>query len=152
MLDLWPKDIDIVNVTPPVAILREQAAVLGNKTKNLVLGEVTPAVGETSEKLLYAFFIVGPVLGGYRYRLLTIRYPVEMYPVEIFLEPEILTHVRAELAVQVSDNALLQLLGDLTSPALSAKSEEEFKAVLKAVFDSPKTRRVIEAIIAQSTR
>jgi len=152
MLDLWPKDIDIVNVTPPVAILREQAAVLGNKTKNLVLGEVTPAVGETSEKFLYAFFIVGPVLGGYRYRLLTIRYPVEMYPVEIFLEPEILTHVRAELAVQVSDNALLQLLGDLTSPALSAKSEEEFKAVLKAVFDSPKTRRVIEAIIAQSTR
>jgi hypothetical protein len=151
MLDLWPADIGTSTVTPPVAILREQATVLANKTKSLVEGEVTQVAGPTTEKFFYAFYIVGPALGGYRYRLLTITFPVEMYPVDVVLEPEILTHVQAEVAMNIAESALHRLLNQITSAKVTAESEEEFKTVLKAVFNAPKTRRVIEAIMAQST-
>jgi hypothetical protein len=75
-----------------------------------------------------------------------------MYPVDVLLEPEILTHVRAKLVLNIPDNALARALENLGRDELRAKSEDEFKAVLKGVFNAPKTRRVIEAILAQSMR
>ena len=36
--DLWPDNIAESNMVTPVAILREQAALLGDKTKQLVTG------------------------------------------------------------------------------------------------------------------
>ena len=38
--DLWPENIAESNMVTPVSILREQAALLGDKTKQLVTGEV----------------------------------------------------------------------------------------------------------------
>ena len=40
MVDLWPKDISEISIKSPVAILREQASLLGQKTKGLVTAEV----------------------------------------------------------------------------------------------------------------
>ena len=40
MNDLWAEDIGVTTVKTPVAILKEQASLLGNKTQNLVIGEV----------------------------------------------------------------------------------------------------------------
>jgi hypothetical protein len=39
--DLWPEDVTVTDVLPPVAIMRQQAALLGDKTQNLVQAEVT---------------------------------------------------------------------------------------------------------------
>jgi hypothetical protein len=38
--DLWPEEIAVVTVRPPVALLKETAADLGRRTKNLVVGEI----------------------------------------------------------------------------------------------------------------
>jgi len=153
MLDLWPADIGTAAVTTPVTILKEQATALGNKTKNIVEGEVTPATSETSEKFAYAFNIVGPALGGYRYRLLTIRYPVdEFYPVEILVEPEILRHVPQEFRARLADEPVAgREFARLAGANASAKDKEQFERVLKSVFNAPKTLHVIQAIIAHST-
>ncbi len=40
MTDLWPETIGTVRVKSPVAILREQASLLGQKTQNLVQAQV----------------------------------------------------------------------------------------------------------------
>ena len=39
--DLWPDDIAVTSLQVPVTILRQQATLLGEKTKNLVEGEVS---------------------------------------------------------------------------------------------------------------
>lgn len=40
MVDLWPADIGEPNIRTPVSILREQASLLGEKTNNIVEGQV----------------------------------------------------------------------------------------------------------------
>ena len=40
MIDLWPKDLRTTTMTTPVTILREQASLLGVKTRNIVRAEV----------------------------------------------------------------------------------------------------------------
>lgn len=158
MPDLWPKDIATAKLPEPLAILKEQAAALGQKTENVVEGDVvliedawTPARPD----LVYAFFIVGPRLGGYRYRLLTIRCPDPVdYPVQILVEPEIFRHVPERLRVKVVLDAPPMIQEDLSERMganVRVNSEDDFKEALKAIFNAPKTRRVVEAIIAQST-
>ena len=40
MENLWPDDITVMGKKAPVTILREQASMLGEKTKNIVIGQV----------------------------------------------------------------------------------------------------------------
>ena len=44
--DLWPANIADSNLTTPVTILKEQAALLGEKTRQLVKGEVVTQAGQ----------------------------------------------------------------------------------------------------------
>lgn len=41
MIDLWPEDFASVGERSPISILKEQAAYLGKRTKNLVEGKVS---------------------------------------------------------------------------------------------------------------
>ena len=61
MEDLWPKEIGTAEITSPVAILREQASLLGQKTKNLVEADVSPLNNDT-DTIFYHFYIVAPAL------------------------------------------------------------------------------------------
>jgi len=74
--DFWG-DIGRTGIKPPVAILREQAALLGSKTRNLVEARVETTAALTD--FSHAFSLVVPTL-SYQYQLFTIRHGVEMYP------------------------------------------------------------------------
>jgi hypothetical protein len=41
MVDLWPEEIAKVKIKSPVPILNEQASLLGQKTQNIILAEVS---------------------------------------------------------------------------------------------------------------
>lgn len=120
--DLWPEDIRASNVTPPVAILREQAALLGKKTKNLLRGEVGTAIYRST--IYHTFDVVVPGLGDYRYELFKILHEVLPYPVRIFSGPH--------------PEGVHQL-----------DTEQDFVAWLKWVLASEDTKRVIGALLAQ---
>lgn len=78
--DLWPANIAESNLVTPVAILREQGALLGEKTRQLVRCEVdTQAVGTL---LVHHFNVVAPTL-NYRYELFTAQHGVNFYPLVI---------------------------------------------------------------------
>src|SRR5579872_400146 len=80
--DLWG-EIQIPNdVRTPLAILREQAALLGPKTQNLVEAEVdTEPYGSD---LRHRFYLIAPALDNYRYQLFEARHEVtKLYPVVI---------------------------------------------------------------------
>ncbi|MBI3650841.1 MAG: hypothetical protein HY231_07300 [Acidobacteria bacterium] len=119
--DLWPNDIGVVNdISTPVGILKEQAALLGQKTKNLVEGEISDA--GIDNNFNYKFYLIAPALKHYKYHLFSVHYPIDIYPLKISWE------------------------GD----PIIAKSEEEFTKALQQIFSNDKTKKVIRVLLAQS--
>jgi hypothetical protein len=137
MTDLWPNDLGTVTTKSPVSILKEQASLLGARTKNLVKGAVAGAhnslVGGFPNTFCYAFGIVGPALDNYTYRLFTIGYDENLYPVHFLLDDS----VARELGVKREDG-------------LVASDEQEFQQSLIRIFASQKSRQVIHAILSHS--
>ncbi len=135
--DLWPPDL----ATPsgrkaPATILREAGAQLGQRTKNLVLGRVVPEpkpseggpvpMGERAgPRFRYAFLLVAPALDFYEFKLFTIEHGMNLYPV----------HLRPE--------------GGRAARRIAHK-EADFMNLLKRVFESDDTRRVINSLLEQS--
>jgi hypothetical protein len=75
--DLWPSNIADSKLVPPVALLREQAALLGRKTRQLIDGEVT--TDTTGALFVHHFYIAAPTL-QYRFELFTVSHGVTFYP------------------------------------------------------------------------
>jgi len=142
MRDLWPKSIvETARLISPLSILKEQAALLGKKTSNILEGLVMPISYEetllgfvkginTDEALYYAFIITAPTL-SYRYRLFTITQSIDLYPLWIALPGDI----ASELGVQRD---------------LKVNSESEFLEALAKIFASKKTGRIIHGLLAQA--
>lgn len=157
MDDLWSDDITSIDIKVPVAILREQAFLLGKKTKNIVEAEVkridisdegsgsgqgidisnemplnSVELNEDLTKFRYGFYILAPALGNYRYKLFTIWHDVNLYPVNFTTDEDIKNEIYPD------------------KNTISAKSEEEFLEILKKIFQSKRTKQIIRAIFSQS--
>ena len=142
--DLWPDIIRMsgTSARSPVAILRQQAAYLGDKTQNIVEAEVstsahirsladpeTLAIRRTPGLIImppydftHTFRLVAPLLDNYKYDLFIVMHNVVIYPLVFKYQDE---------DYQVGD-------------------EEEFLDRLQAVLSSEKTREIIEQLIALS--
>ena len=122
-MDLWPEEIQPTQVTPPVAILKRQASLLGTRTKAALRGKVETTI--LGGRLHHSFYIVAPALENYRYELFEVTHLGEMpYPVTIWAGPK-------------------PEHGD------ELKSEQEFTEWLRDVLTSEETRRVVGALLAQ---
>jgi hypothetical protein len=122
--DLWPSDLDAPAVLTPVAILRRQASLLGQKTKNFVVANVGSMA--SGDQFQHNFELVAPALGNYRHTLFDVRHKLDpLYPVEINIYP-------GPKRTQVSDEA-------------------EFYAELGKILSSPDVKKVIQTLISQST-
>lgn len=151
--DLWPDDlVSELGVRAPRTILKEQASLLGKRTKNLVQGDVRPHQVEeaptgleqimgarqpgpvVNETFLYDFYVVAKTL-GYRYKLLSIQHDINLYPVAVLPDEDIMMEISGGQKVQKQ----------------WAKSEPELIELLQRIFAAQKTRRVIQALLAQMT-
>jgi len=78
-IDLWPKTKFETDVVTPVSILRRQAALLGEKTQQLVTADVSTLVEHSS--VTHRFRLVVPVLDNYKYELFSVTHKVDqLYP------------------------------------------------------------------------
>ncbi|MFZ0914844.1 MAG: hypothetical protein WAN09_16340, partial [Candidatus Korobacteraceae bacterium] len=78
--DFWPANIADSNLTTPATILKEQATLLGEKTRQLVKGEVvTQATGDI---FVHYFYIAAPTL-NYRFELFKVSHTVNFYPLTL---------------------------------------------------------------------
>src|SRR3989442_9298254 len=67
--DLWPADIATAEqVVAPVTILKQQASLLGQRTKNLVEAVVETEPVDYGRIMRHNFIIVVPPLSFYRYK------------------------------------------------------------------------------------
>ncbi len=136
--DLWPPSFEAVSEpNPPIDILREQAALLEQKTGGMVLAEVKKVEGydsniivvsrgKTSLPISHSFYLVAPALENYRYQLFRIEQPIERYPLLIIGSP-------------ISDRDI------------EVESQEGFVEILRRIFSDEKTQKVIQSLIAHSS-
>jgi hypothetical protein len=140
-IDLWPDDIATKRVRAPITILREQAAVLGQKTRNLVQGDVVNNQRmSTNEYFVYDFYIEAPTLDNYSYKLLSVYHHISLYPLEINVEESIFQEVLSDLNVGQNEAG---------EPTIFVDSEEGFVEALRLIFRADKTMRVITALLSQ---
>src|SRR5437588_10056050 len=109
MADLWPNDFGTSDLTPPRAILREQAKALAKKTRGLIEGVVS-TVSHPPHSFAQNFFLSVPILDDYTYRLLVVIHPLEFYPLDV--------------------------QADVLSKTFHCATDTEFKAVLRDTFNS----------------
>ena len=137
MDDLWPDDIAInLSLRTPFAILRKQASALSEKTKNVVEGLVVIDSQASKPKgpIYYDFNIRAPMM-NYTYQLFYISHPIELYPLRLCIEDE---------------EVLSTWKGDPDNTTLQIETEDEFMQILRSVFASKRTRKIVSALIAQS--
>ena len=117
--DFWPSNIADSQMTTPVLILKQQAALLGEKTRNLVQGEVLTQV--LGNMFVHHFYLSAPTL-NYKYELFQISHGISFYPLSLRLSNQ---------------------------EGSSLADEEQFKERLKTIFSSPHTLNVVHSILAQ---
>jgi hypothetical protein len=118
--DFWPSDLAAVELRTPLSILKEVAAMLGSKTSNAILAEVTT---KSEAGLFYhRLYLVVPVLENYQYQLLTARHEILLYPVSVFWGKHFET----------------------------CPDEGRFKEALKKILASSETRDILAALLAQA--
>lgn len=122
MLDLWPDDFGTSDKKPPIAILREQAEVIGMKTQKRVLGRVSTSQHDKGFSPLFQF--VAPYLDNYSYLLFSVIHKLEFYP----------------MTVRDVEN-------DQNYPCTT---ESEFIERLKFIFHSDRVKKVIQSLLSQS--
>lgn len=137
MSDLWPKDIARTAMRAPVAILREQAARLEEKTQHLVKAEVLTSGLDSqyiSSRAVFAhyFYLLAPAL-DYRFLLFTATHAIDLYPVDFDLDEDLAK----------------ELLPKNGKETLSAQTEDELVKILGKVLNSGKAKRVVHALLAQ---
>jgi hypothetical protein len=119
--DLWPSNIADANLITPVTILKQQAALLGEKTKQLVAGEVTTQT--TGNLFVHSFYIAAPTL-GYKYELFQVHHSINFYPItfkylntttQLASEAEFKDKLKEILAAQHTLNVVHSILAQVRS-------------------------------------
>ena len=127
---LWP-DFGEVKELSPVAIMKAQAAELGEKTNHLVEG-VVRTTSQVS-MLHHEFILVAPALDNYSFGLFSVLHRIPMYPLQI-------------VGFKLPDHP--DFKGEHGGPEL--RSEAAFLKALEAIFNDPKTIDIIKSMIAAS--
>lgn len=135
--DLWPK-LELGSAVTPLSILREQAGLLTQRTRGRLRGEVE--TWSAGGQVTFAFNIVVPSLGGYKYILFTMRYyPTEPkgYPVFVDSAPK---------------GVFSQGLPD-EKPSVAGRidNENDFRNWLRLTFASDEVKRLVESLYGQAS-
>lgn len=121
-MDLWPKAKFEADAVTAVSIMRRQAALLGEKTQQLVTADVHTSA--MASYLSHSFRLVVPSLDSYKYELFSVRHKVdELYPLTGY-----------------GHDGVAREIGD----------QSEFVAWLKEALSDESTLRRIDALMAQA--
>jgi hypothetical protein len=138
--DFWGEIVPAQERTP-LAILREQASLLGTKTKNLVEATVDTSVSSYGQ-FVNRFTLVVPSLSNYKYELFTIEHGVAIYPITVASEVP-----AGEL--NRGAQSVLTPASPINRPQL--QTEQEFVDWLRRRLSSAETKRIIASLLAQAT-
>jgi hypothetical protein len=131
--DLWP-DLTPAAIITPASILKTQAAVLSQKSKGLLQGEVESWTHEND--VHHQLVVVVPALDNYRYTLIKLHHSLTIYPVFIDESP-----VPREQEDEWSN----------INRAYKLQDEDSFRNWLRTILAAPQTIRILQNLLAQAT-
>ena len=152
--DFWPDVVDVTAIITPLVLLREQASLLGERTKGLVRGEIEsserPVDGfepyvdqalsaETRVADSHTLFLVAPALDNYQYALLSVEHDFQPYPCRARYHPT--------LPDGEGTSAVMSHAGGQCRNPGTAAGEDEFVKWLQIALSQRETTRVIHALI-----
>jgi hypothetical protein len=132
MTDLWPHEFELTETKAPSAILREQASLLAGKTQGAVVADVEIQQSDDGPDFEYAFLLRAPEI-DYRHKLFVVRHALNLYPAALVLDP-----------------ALKKEIFDGKKEKVVASTESEFLIILKKIFHSDRTKRVVASLLNQT--
>jgi hypothetical protein len=113
--DLWPPDFRVVSQPSPASILRQQGYLLGQRTQNLVVGEVESKTRGPGE-FVHTLAISAPLL-EYRQPIMHVEHKLEFYPADVAFYDEKGSH-RARVSVADAKQFMDVLRQELAAPQL----------------------------------
>jgi len=158
MNDFWPENVTDDTSTTPISIMREQADLLGHKTKNLVVAGI--GIGETqNDKFAYYFYIIAPTLNNYHFLLFKVEHEIEIYPLTIYLDEvlgeelgiaPLITKTTSQAA---AISAFVQSIAPQTAQSsarriLTISSEKELMDALRLILSSQRSQQVIKSLLS----
>ncbi len=120
---MWGEIVEPVGERTPTSILREQALVLSQLTKGVLIASIEqePTANNT---LIYNFAITAPAINNHKFAILTLQYSITIYPLTL---TDHTTHVQRQCL-----------------------NEEAFTSTLNGILSSTQVKRVIAALLIQS--
>jgi hypothetical protein len=143
--NLWGELPNPETIRTPYAILKEQASILSEITKGLLIGEV---INNQEDKFFVKILrIKAPSLNNYTYSVVEVKHLIQLYPVFV-------KNLTSEPITKATD--LIDSLVDVRLPGLLEDqgykkylSEEEFEKALGKILSSQGVKQVISALLAQ---
>lgn len=132
--DLWPPDIAVSDEPSPASILRQQGYLLGQKTRNFVVGEVRSS--GTPDQFNHEFWVSAPLL-NVRVRLFRVWHGIQFYPAKV-------------QAFEVRDLPPSGNVSKPKGPEGNAANADEFKEIIKSVLADDEVRALIQSLAGQS--
>jgi hypothetical protein len=128
--DLWPKEIEQIVLTP-LAIMRAQATILRERTKNLLEAEIASRDVPTN-RVKHTFVLIAPALERYSYSLFSVEHDKNLvYPAAVA-------------------SPALNDLREYSDGAVAASSQGEFTKLMGIILQDDKTRAVVSSLLAKS--
>ncbi len=125
-VDLW-SEIITEPIRTPLTILKEQATFLEKKTNGILTGEIRSDIKGGS--FTHYFYVKAPSL-SYSYLLFAVDHLFALFP--------------ANISKFDDSESYISSIPDI-------KDEERFLNELKGILQSPRTEKVVRALLAQST-
>lgn len=122
--DLWGDMPDVETLKTPLLILKEQAELLQEKTKGMLVGQIVAS--QNGQNFTYTFSIVAPTLNNYTYRVLMVSHALGFYPAVVYDSQK-------------------------NNIAISCENEEEYKKCLSGLFSSEKNKAAISKLLTHIT-
>jgi hypothetical protein len=124
--DLWPTEFNVGPEPTPSTILRQQGYILGERTRDVVFGEVESRQ-ESPGRFIHTLWLSAPYLKLRQYALI-VRHGLEGYPADVTLLDAGGQHLRKETAVNA----------------------EQFMTVVREMLAAPHIVQLIGSLIAQA--
>lgn len=124
--DLWPTDFNVGSEPSPSTILRQQGYILGERTGDVVYGEVESKLEEPG-RFLHTLFLSSPFVKLRQYALF-VRHGLEPYPAEVTLVAATGSHLAHK----------------------KVERPDQFMAVVREMLASPHIVQLVGSLIAQA--
>ena len=149
--NLWGELPKSETIRTPYTLLKEQASLLSEITKGLLIGEVT-----NNQKDMFFVNILrikAPSINNYTYSVVEVQYPIKLYPVFVKnLTSDKFNNLEKNL-MNAANNPLMGFVdpgGLLVQQGYNKySSEKEFENALGEILSSQEVKQVISALLAQ---